>query len=70
MLEYVDAHLTVYVIRQVLWLAPSLPLMVVFLTLAVALHHLGKSFATIVSVVGVASWALSFAWPTTGGGSL
>jgi len=55
MLEYVDAHLTVYVIRQVLWLAPSLPLMVVFLALAVALHYLGKSFATIVGVVGVAS---------------
>ncbi len=70
MLEYVDAHRTVYIVRQVLWLAPSLPLMVVFLALAVALRHLGKSFAAIVGVVAVASWALSFAWPTTGEGSL
>jgi hypothetical protein len=70
MLEYVDAHRTVYIVRQVLWVAPSLPLMVVFLALAVALHRLGKSFAAIVGVVGVASWALSFAWPTTGEGSL
>lgn len=70
MLEYVDAHRTVYIVRQVLWLAPSLPLMVVFLALAIALHHLGKSFASIVGVVGVVSWALSFAWPTTGEGSL
>lgn len=30
MLEYVDAHRTVYIVRQVLWVAPSLPLMVVF----------------------------------------
>jgi hypothetical protein len=69
MLEYVDAHRTVYIVRQVLWLAPSLLLMV-FLALAIALHHLGKSFASVVGVVGVVSWALSFAWPTTGEGSL
>jgi hypothetical protein len=36
MLEYVDAHRTVYIVRQLLWLAPSLPLMVVFLALAAA----------------------------------
>lgn len=70
MLEYVDAHRTIYIVRQVLWLAPSLPLMVVLLALSVALHHLGKSFAAIVGVVGVVSLALSFAWPTTGEDSL
>lgn len=69
-LEYVDAHRTVYIVRQVLWLAPSLPLIVVFLAVAVALRRLSSSFAAIAGVVAVASWALSFAWPTTGEGSL
>jgi hypothetical protein len=51
-------------------LVPSLFLMVVFLALAVALRHLGKSFAAIAGLIAVASWAVSFAWPTTGDGSL
>jgi hypothetical protein len=70
MLEYVDAHRTVYIVRQLLWLAPSLFLMVVFLALAVALRHQGKSFAAIGGLIAIASWAVSFAWPTTGDGSL
>lgn len=70
MLEYVAAHRTVYIVRQLLWMAPSLPLMVVFLALTVALRHQGKSFAAIGGLVAIASWAVSFAWPTTGDGSL
>ena len=70
MLEYVDAHRTIYIARQLMWLVPSLLLMVVFLALAIALSHLDKSFALIAGVVSVASWAVSFAWPTTGDGSL
>lgn len=70
MLEYVHAHRTIYIVRQVLWSAPSLFLMVVFLALAVALRHLGKAFAAIAGLIGVVSWAVSFAWPTTGDGSL
>lgn len=70
MLEYVDAHRTIYIVRQLMWLAPSLLLMVVFLALAVALRHLDKSFAAIAGLVSVTSWAVSFAWPTTGDGSL
>ena len=70
MLEYVDEHRTTYIARQLLWLAPSLFLMVVFLALAVALRHLSRSLAAIAGVVSVASWAVSFAWPTTGDGSL
>lgn len=69
-LEYVDAHRTLYVVRQLLWLAPSLPMMVVVLALAVALRHHGRSLAAVAGVVAVASWAVSFAWPTTGDGSL
>jgi hypothetical protein len=70
MLEYVDAHRTIYIVRQLLWLVPSLLLIVVFLALAVALRHLGRSFAAIAGLIAVASWAVSFAWPTTGDGSL
>ena len=70
MLEYVDAHRTIYIARQLMWLVPSLVLMIVFLALAKALSHLDKSFALIAGVVSVASWAVSFAWPTTGDGSL
>jgi hypothetical protein len=70
MLEYVDAHRTIYIVRQLLWLLPSLFLMVVFLALAVAVRHQSKSFAAIAGLIAVASWALSFAWPTTGDGSL
>jgi len=70
MLAYVDAHRTVYIVKQLLWLVPSLLLMVVFLALAVALRHIGKSFAAIGGLIAVASWAVSFAWPTTGDGSL
>jgi hypothetical protein len=50
MLEYVDSHRTAYIVRQVLWLAPSLPLIVVFVALAVALRRAGRSFAAIASV--------------------
>jgi len=69
-LEYVAAHRTIYTVRQLLWLGPSLFLMVVFLALAVAVRHQGKSFAAIAVLVAIASWAISLAWPTTGDGSL
>ncbi len=70
MLEYINAHRTIYLVRQLLWLGPGLFLMVVFLALAVALRHRGKSVAAIAGLISVASWALSLAWPTTGDGSL
>jgi|SRR5215210_3209654 len=44
--------------------------MVVVLALAVSLYRLGKSAATIAGVIAISSWAVSFAWPTTGEGSL
>lgn len=69
-LEYVAAHRTGYIVRQLLWLTPSLFLMVVFLALAVASRGQGRSLAAIAGVISVASWAVSFAWPTTGDGSL
>jgi len=69
-LEYVAAHRTVYIVRQVLWLTPSLLLMVVVLALAVAVRRQGKSLAAVAGLVAIASWAVSLAWPTTGDGSL
>jgi hypothetical protein len=70
MLEYVGTHRSSYIVRQLMWLLPSLFLMVVFLALAVAIRRYGRSFAVIAGLVAVSSWAVSFAWPTTGDGSL
>jgi len=60
----------VYILRQVLWLVPNPFLMVVFLALAVALRHHGPSLAAVAGMIGVSSWAVAVAWPTTGDGSL
>ena len=67
-LQYIASHRSFYILAQTLWLAPSVLLMVAFLALPVALKHLNKSYAAIGALIGVASWALSLAWPTTGGG--
>ena len=69
-LDYVAAHRTPYIIRQVLWQAPGLFMMVVILALAVAMRRYGPSLAAVAGMIGVSSWAISFAWPTTGDGSL
>jgi hypothetical protein len=70
MLAFVDAHRTVYIVKQALWLVPSLFMIVVSLALAVACWRLGRSLALVAGSIAAASWALSFAWPTTGEGSL
>jgi hypothetical protein len=70
MLEHVIANRSAYVVKQFLWVAPNLLMMVVVLALAVALARINKSYALAAGVVAVASWAASFAWPTTGEGSL
>ena len=69
MLEYIAAHRTVYMLEQVLWLAPSVLLMVVFLALWVAVKDLNRSYAAIGGVLGIASWAITLAYPATGGGA-
>jgi hypothetical protein len=70
MLEHVVANRSAYVVKQVLWVVPNLLMMVVVLALAVALAPINKSYALAAGVIAVASWAVSFAWPTTGEGSL
>ena len=70
LLQEVADHRTVYVVRQLVWLVPSLFLMVVFLALVIAARSHGRALAAVAGMVAVSSWAISFAWPTTGDGSL
>ena len=60
-LVYVAAHRSLYILKQILWLAPSVLAMVVFLALYPALKHLNKSYAAIGAVLGISAWALSLA---------
>src|SRR5215207_51314 len=70
MLEHVVSSRSAYVAKQVLWVAPNLLMIIVVLAIAVALAQVNKSYALTAGVIAVASWAVGFAWPTTGEGSL
>lgn len=69
MLAYIDGHRALYITKQVLWLLPSLLLMIVFLALTVSLMPVDRSWSLIAGTIGVASWAGTYAWPTSGEGS-
>jgi hypothetical protein len=68
-LEFIAEHRSVYILQQILWLAPSVLLIIVFLALYPALKDLDKSIAAIGAVLGISSWAVTLAYPATGGGS-
>jgi hypothetical protein len=68
-LTYVAAHRSLFILKQVLWLGPSVLAMVVFLALYPALKQVNKSYAALGTVLGLSAWALSLAWPTTGEGA-
>lgn len=68
-LQYIADHRSLYILQQILWLGPSVLLVVTFLALWPALKELDKSIAAIGVVLGVASWAVSLAYPATGGGA-
>jgi hypothetical protein len=68
-LLYIASHRSLYILKQILWLAPSVLAMVVFLALYPALKQVNKSYAAIGAVLGTSAWALSLAWPTTGEGA-
>ena len=68
-LQYIAQHRSIYMLEQVLWLAPSVLLVIAFLALYVALKDLDKSFAAIGGVLGIVSWALTLVYPATGGGA-
>lgn len=68
-LQYIASHKVLYIIEQVLWLAPSIFGAVVFLALFQALKHLNKSYAALGALAGSVSLVLGLAIPTTGGGA-
>lgn len=68
-LQYVASHKVLYIIEQVLWLAPSVFAAVVYLALFHTLKHLNKSYAALGALAGFVSWILGLAIPTTGGGA-
>lgn len=68
-LQYIASHKVLYIIEQVLWLAPSVFAAVVFLALYQALKRLNKTYAALGALAGFVSWILGLAIPTTGGGA-
>jgi|SRR5215211_2240228 len=73
-LEYIALNKPVYVIELVSFVGLSLPAIVVFLALYVALKHLDKSYAALGAVVGIASEITALAYnsspPSLNGGLL
>ncbi len=68
-LQYIASHRWLYIIEQVLWSAPGVLALVVFLALYAALKDLDKGYSAIAALIGISSWALTLALPTTGGGA-
>ena len=68
-LKNIASSRSLYILKQVLWLAPSALAMVVFLALYRALKHLDKSSAALGTLLGIASEVLTLAYPTTGEGA-
>ena len=61
-LQYIASHKPVYIIELVSFVGLSLPAMVVFLALYVALKHLNKSYAALGALVGIASEVIALAY--------
>lgn len=70
LLRYVNSHPVSYALRQLVWLAPGLAMALVSLALAAAFRHRAAGLALVAGTLGTVAWLLSFAWPTTGDGSL
>jgi Domain of unknown function (DUF4386) len=68
-LEYIAEHRSTYIVQQVLWLAPSVLLTVLFLAFYPALKSVNPTYAAIGSVLGVLAWGVTLAYPATGGGA-
>jgi hypothetical protein len=69
LLEYINEHRTLYIVKQTLWVLPSVLLMVAFLAITVALMPFDRTWALIAGTISVLSWAGTYMWPTTGEGS-
>ncbi len=59
-----------YAARQLIWLMPCLGLAVVSVAVAIAYRRVAPVLAALAGGLGAGAWLLSFAWPTTGDGSL
>lgn len=68
-LEYIAAHRSLYILKQVLWLAPLGLTAVTFLAFYPVLERFNRSLALLSVVLGVMAWGISLAWPTTGEGA-
>lgn len=68
-LEYIAAHRQLYILKQVLWIAPSLLAIVVFVALFFLLAPTRRHLAAVGGVMGAVGWALGLAWLTSGEGS-
>ncbi|MGA7669787.1 MAG: hypothetical protein WBW04_05155 [Nitrolancea sp.] len=68
-LQYIADHRSIYILQQILWLGPSILLMVTFLALWPLLKELDKSIGAIGVVLGIVSWGVTLAYPATGGGA-
>ena len=68
-LEYIAAHRSSYIVQQILWSIPSVLLIIVFLALYPALMNVNKSYAAISVVLSITAWAVTLAYPATGGGA-
>jgi hypothetical protein len=54
-LQYIASNKSVFILEQVLFVAPVVLTIVVFMALYMALKHLNKSYAAIGAVIGIAS---------------
>lgn len=71
-LQYIASHKPVYIIELVSFVGLSLPAIIVFLALYVALKHLNKSYAALGATVAIASEVIALAYnsspPSLNGG--
>ncbi len=68
-LQYIAAHRSLYILKQVLWLAPLGLTMVTLLAFYPVLERFDRGMALLAVVIGVVAWGISLAWLTTGEGS-
>ena len=61
-LEYIAAHQAIYLIELISFVGLSLPALVVFLALFVALKHMNTSYAAIGALIGIASEVIALAY--------
>jgi len=64
-LQYIASNKVVYITELVLFLAPSVLAMIVFLALYMALKHLNKSLAAIGALIAIASQIIGLAYSSS-----